>query len=219
MSISTAPGIVAPCRRSRGPVAARPVTANATPAGHGHPAGRTQLPPLGHHAAGDFRDVGDEIGTKPHSVRGAGLARLRGALLSGGAANSHGGDCDEQKPGWQYGPASEVQSTQHFIVSSGVPYGSTARGHTLEHDPKTENQFSEKFRSMLEKRGGGAGLSPQPIAQRAQGKVSAPPKQSRWTRVRRRAGAPPDIARRCFPSIPPFYCQMRDAGRTCHPAW
>lgn len=166
MSISTAAGIVAPCRRACRPVAARPVAASTMPAGHGHPARRAQLPPLGHHAAGDFRDVGDEIGTKPHSVRGAGLARLRCALLSGGAANSHGGDSDEQKPGWQYSPASEVQSTQHFIVSSGVP-GSTARGHTLEHDPNTENQFSEKFRSMLKNTVGGAACSRKRIARRA----------------------------------------------------
>jgi hypothetical protein len=69
--------------------------------------------------------------------------------LGGGAANSHGGDCDQPKPGRQYSPASEVQGTQHFIVSSGVPYGSTARGPTLEHDPKTENQFSEKLQSTL----------------------------------------------------------------------
>jgi hypothetical protein len=98
---------------------------------------------------GDFRDVRNEIGTKPHSVRSAGLARLRRTLLGGGAANSHGGDCDQQKPGRQCSPASEVQGTQHFIVSSGVPYGSTARGPTLEHDPKSENQFSEKLQSTL----------------------------------------------------------------------
>jgi hypothetical protein len=151
MSISTAAGIVAPCCRSRGPVAACPVGASTMPAGHGHSARRAQLAPLSHHAAGDFRDVRDEIGTKPHSVRGAGLARLRCALLGGGAANSRGGDCNQQKPGWQYSPASEVQGTQHFVVPSGFPYGSTARGPTLEHDPKTENQFSEKFRSMLKK--------------------------------------------------------------------
>jgi hypothetical protein len=122
------------------------------PTGHRHPARRAQLPPLCHHAVGDFRDVRNEIGTKPHSIRGAGLARLRCALLGGGAANSHGGDCDQQKPGRQYSPASEVQGTQHFIVSSGVPYGSTARGPTLEHDPKTENQFSEKLQFNAKKR-------------------------------------------------------------------
>jgi hypothetical protein len=72
--------------------------------------------------------------------------------LGGGAANSHGCNCDQQKPDWQYSPASEVQGMQHFMVPSGVPYGSTARGATLEHDPKTENQFSEKLRSMLKKR-------------------------------------------------------------------
>jgi len=124
--------------------ASRPVA--PIPMAHCHAALRAQLRPLGHHAPGHFPRIRNEVGTKPHSIRGASLTSFGRALLSGSAADSRGSNSDEQKSGRQDRPAGDANHTQHFIVSSWVRTGLTARERNLEHDAKTENQFSENIR-------------------------------------------------------------------------
>ena len=117
---------------------------------HGHTARRAQLRPLRHHAARDLGDVGNKIGTEPHGVRRTCFAGLRRPLLGGGATDSYCRESDEEQSGRQKKPAGEVHGTQHLVLSLlGSVQARAAHGRNLEHDRKTENQFSEKFQPRL----------------------------------------------------------------------
>jgi hypothetical protein len=75
---------------------------------HGGATFLTELAPLGVHASRDFGDVWNDVGTKPHRVRGAGLAYIDG-LGSGPAQPT------EQRADGQRQPTNKMGDSHQFL--------------------------------------------------------------------------------------------------------